>query len=323
MPGMQRNPERRSPRINWLLRLTFLVLAASLWLGAMASAQISEECCNVTGAWGLRTAGVPMIRSLHSMAYDISHGTVVLFGGVCSTFECDFLWGETWTWNGVSWSQAFPGSAPSARGAAGMVYDAARNRTVLFGGTDGTSAFGDTWEWDGITWREVTPPAGQPSPSPRAAATMAYDPGRQRVVLCGGGYSSGGPALTSLADTWEWNGVAWTNVTPTLGPPARYGHAMTYDGDRVILFGGFGAYPDMLGDTWAWDGSAWHDVTPPSGSSPASRSFPQAVYANSCDKVILYGGQASSGATLDDTWEWSRASHAWSRIAISGPPART
>ena len=31
----------------------------------------------------------------------------------------------------------------------------------------------------------------------------------------------------SGADTWEWNGTAWTQRTVS-GSSARYGHAMTY-----------------------------------------------------------------------------------------------
>jgi hypothetical protein len=33
-----------------------------------------------------------------------------------------------------------------------MVYDAARDRTVLYGGIGGPA---DTWEWDGFRWRRV------------------------------------------------------------------------------------------------------------------------------------------------------------------------
>jgi hypothetical protein len=38
-----------------------------------------------------------------------------------------------------------------------MVYDAARNRTVMYGGAGprprgGTDVFSDTWEWNGASW---------------------------------------------------------------------------------------------------------------------------------------------------------------------------
>ena len=36
-----------------------------------------------------------------------------------------------------------------------LAFDAARGRTVLFGGGNGAGAtFDDTWEWDGSTWIE-------------------------------------------------------------------------------------------------------------------------------------------------------------------------
>ena len=34
-----------------------------------------------------------------------------------------------------------------------MVYDAARGRVVLFGGSLSGPALADTWEWDGVSWR--------------------------------------------------------------------------------------------------------------------------------------------------------------------------
>ena len=35
-----------------------------------------------------------------------------------------------------------------------MVYDRARQKTVLYGGIAGS---GDTWEWDGQQWRQIVP----------------------------------------------------------------------------------------------------------------------------------------------------------------------
>ena len=47
---------------------------------------------------------------------------------------------------------------PSARGNAAMAFDSTKNRTLLFGGTVGSTGampMSDTWEWDGDNW--VTP----------------------------------------------------------------------------------------------------------------------------------------------------------------------
>ena len=53
-----------------------------------------------------------------------------------------------------------------------MVYDAARGRVVLFGGTLSGPALADTWEWDGVSWTLVEPAVRPPA---RGGHAMAYD----------------------------------------------------------------------------------------------------------------------------------------------------
>jgi hypothetical protein len=71
------------------------------------------------------------------MAYDATHGQVVLFGG----FGTGYL-GDTWTWDGTDWTQRTSAHAPSPREAMSMAYDAAHGQVVLFGGFN-TRALGD------------------------------------------------------------------------------------------------------------------------------------------------------------------------------------
>ena len=56
---------------------------------------------------------------------------------------------------------------------------------------------------------------------------MAYDRGRQRVVLFGG-YERTPDARVRLGDTWEWDGTGWT-LASTTGPAPRNGAVMAYD----------------------------------------------------------------------------------------------
>jgi hypothetical protein len=55
-----------------------------------------------------------------------------------------------------------------------------------------------------------------------------------------------------FADTWEWNGVGWTQRSAP-GPSGRTNHAMAYDSARgeTVLFGGNGFSTGSFGDTWA------------------------------------------------------------------------
>src|SRR5262245_44328783 len=83
-----------------------------------------------------------------------------------------------------------------------------------------------------VQWRQV---AAATRPSARLSAALAYDAERGRTLLFGG---VGGPFPAGLSDTWEWDGANWTQLAFG-GPPARYEHAMVYDGThrRVVVFG--------------------------------------------------------------------------------------
>src|SRR5262249_32180113 len=186
-----------------------------------------------------------------------------------------------------------PGSSPTARYHAAMVYDSQRARTVLFGGATSSGPNGETWEWNGTTWtqRMVTgPPA-------RQGHAMAYDSARHVTVLFGGFTSS-----TRLADTWEWNGTAWTQQMVS-GPSARDDGAMAFDASRTacVLYGGFTASPPAVPDeVGAWNGTVWSTLTPASGDAGARR-YHSMVYDTQRGKLIVFGGDV--GGPLDGgTW---------------------
>jgi len=111
-----------------------------------------------------------------------------------------------------------------------MAYDAARSRTVVFGGNDAQQFFDDTWLWDGTSWTLV--PA-LVAPRARVDAAMTYDGRRQRVVMFGGMIR--GPAMdTPGADMWEWDGSVWTkyDASGRAAPAMRAFHALFYDERR-------------------------------------------------------------------------------------------
>ena len=82
-------------------------------------------------------------------------GTVVMFGGDRSSGVV----GDTWVWDGSTWSRAGSGGAPSPRARAAMAFDAETSKTILVGGGTAFPLSGhpsnETWEWDGRTWRQV------------------------------------------------------------------------------------------------------------------------------------------------------------------------
>lgn len=118
------------------------------------------------------------------LAYDAAQKDIVLFGGDNGAGDCcNTYYNDTWTWDGVTWTQQFPASSPSARADAAIAYDANLSQVVLIGGfsTPGQGLTG-TWMWNGSTWTEIQT-ADQPSGL--WAAGIDFDPLSNGVVLFG------------------------------------------------------------------------------------------------------------------------------------------
>ena len=220
----------------------------------------------------------------------------------------------------LEWEEVLPAPTPRPAPVAGhaMAYDSDRNVAVLFGGvpSPGTEAHSETWEWncaDG-TWTQASPAS---SPPAKYAHAMAYDSGRQVVVLFGGGSPRQEPG-NETNDTWEYydsGGATWTwrQVPPKNDVPrVRLAHAMAYDSNRgvTVLFGGHDA-GTRLNDTWEWDGNAW---TPKATTGPSPREYPAMAYDQDCKVVLLFGGQ--DGGSHADTWAWDGQS--WADVTPGG-----
>ena len=131
------------------------------------------------------------------MAYDAATGTVVLFGGYTRTAGGIVTFGDTWTWDGSTWTKRAPVSSPPARSGASMAYDAATGTVVLFGGHDlRVNPLDETWTWDGSTWTKQAPVS---HPTARYDTDSTYDAASGSVVLFGGIGNNGVPG-----DTWTW-----------------------------------------------------------------------------------------------------------------------
>ncbi|TMF75773.1 MAG: hypothetical protein E6I12_11100, partial [Chloroflexi bacterium] len=205
----------------------------------------------------------------------------------------------------ANWVQV-SNTGPAARGGAGMVYDSARQRSILFGGSDGSgSYFSDTWQYDGASWTQLQV-AG---PSARFLALMAYNSERGVTVLYGG-YNNG-----VINNTWEWNGSSWTQRLTAHTPPARLWSAMTYDSTRhvIVLFGG--ELDTLLNDTWQYDGNDWTQVI--TAHAPAARRGHAIAYDPARGVTVLFGGQSS--VNLNDTWEFNGVD--WTQVAPASSPS--
>ena len=136
----------------------------------------------------------PPARDNAAMAYDPTSGNVVLFGGASGTYRaCKAAqFGDTWTYDGSTWTQQSPSISPPARNGAVMADDPVTGDLVLFGGSavfytgpgcNGFENFNDTWTYNGSAWSQLAPSI---SPTVRGSSAMAYDARTRQLLLLGG-----------------------------------------------------------------------------------------------------------------------------------------
>jgi hypothetical protein len=146
------------------------------------------------------------------------------------------------------------------------------------------------------------------------AATLAFDPDREVLVLFGGTDN----ALTGPqyhGDTWEFNGGEWRFMADT-GPGAGAPHGSAYDlQDRSVrvYMGDTG-----LGGTWDWDGAIWRRRS----SQYLSISFGASMaYDEHRGVMVLHGGWPTyPNPFWSETWEWTGQS--WDLVSTWGPVAQ-
>lgn len=221
------------------------VCSTPVVFGGIGASGLSRETWRYSGGWTSASAPGPEARRLHAMTYDDKRGVVMMFGGLgAGTVELN----DVWEWRGdcaaKQWVNVTPQLGPGPRSRAALVYDRAREVSVLFGGTGvGGTVLGDTWEWDGMSWTERAP---SPAPDPRSDHSMAYDPRHRSIVMFGGALFGAG----STDETWRWNGTTWSQVAALLSPPPRGGATLTEDVTGTLMFFGGQQTTALAGQIW-------------------------------------------------------------------------
>lgn len=139
-------------------------------------------------------------------------------------------------------------------------------------------------------------------PSPRLGAAMAFDSQRGVTVLFGG---SNQP--TTFQDTWEWDGVVWTQRTPATHPPSA--GRFVYDSQRGVC---------VLvnnGGTWEWNGIDWAQRTT-TGMSPYGLAYDP--LRGRTVALMTVGGAITSPSTV---MEWDGTT--WTTVVSPTGPFYT
>lgn len=239
----------------------------------------------------------PVARTRHAMAYDSARGVVVMFGGINSSGTPQ---SDVWEWDGTSWlGPYYPSLRPSARSRMAMAYDSSRGKTVLFGGVPETGIPSDqVWEWDGFAWEGPLSPSQRPSA--RYLHAAAYDAVRGRFVMMSGL----GPTGQVVDDLWEWDGSAWFGpIAPATRPAPLYYHAMSFDGEQVMVMGGDLGSSNLTDQLWRWSGTAWQGPITPA-SRPSARRTHAMVYDSARKRLVTFGGRSAANFLLNDLWSY-------------------
>ena len=262
---------------------------AVLMYGSGAGGAAAFQTWFFDGAWNLWTpAHNPGSQPAQTacMAYDSVRDVVVLYVNQA-----------TWEFDGVDWIQIITATLPPfCQDTHRMAYDIKNEQMVMW---DAKTPPG-TWTYESGNWTLQAPITSPPDVD---GCSIAYDPIRERVVMFGGTYTGGW-----LINTWEWDGVNWTEIVAAIiTPRPRRGHQMTYDVDLggVVIFAGDGFDPTFghsvwFMGTWLWDGADWTEITTEKEiwqdgstiSTEAERKLARTDYlmASFNGKALVYGG---------------------------------
>ncbi len=198
-------------RRHWPRAIVGVGLVAIVGAGLGAYLGISA----IAGAGSAPAAGQPPARTDAAIAYDAADGTVVMFGGQGKSASL----GDTWTWDGSSWTQQHPATSPPALSGAEMTYDPVSHDVVLVGG-------------DRLT---VGPIEGN----------VCTSPGSTGSGSASGSAGSGG----STGSGTKW--IPPANATPAEAPIP--------DGklSTPLLDTGCGFTDSQNAATWLWNGADW------------------------------------------------------------------
>jgi hypothetical protein len=141
---------------------------------------------------------------------------------------------ETWLYDGEEWNQLVTDN-PLVLAGGGLAYDPKRQRLLTTGGiTPGLPLLHrdfSVWAFDGRDWSRL--PENLTVAGEYASLSLAFDQGRDRLVLCG---FRDQPPIQSPLTTWEYDGDGWALVNDSEGISGP----MIYDERAGVILGFIG-----------------------------------------------------------------------------------
>ncbi|MCI4345872.1 MAG: hypothetical protein L3K07_03870 [Thermoplasmata archaeon] len=275
--------------------------------------------------------GNPNVFTGAMASWDFADGYGILFGGRTSSGA---LYATTlnetlkFVTGTPHWSTIVANGGngdPKQRTDAAITYDWRDGYVLMFGGTSTTAGTerSDTWSFHAGTWTQE--PAAPAAMKATFGAGMAALPGSSGYVLYFGGCA--GSVLTYYANTWEYVGGTWTNISSSAGtaPPRSCGGKLVYDSTDgyFVYFGGFTSSGPQNG-TWEFNPgtSQWSQIfAPGAAGQPSPRGLSEMSCVAFAAACYLYSGASGTIASAvnltGDLWKFSAGT--WMNVTAIFP----
>ena len=182
--------------------------------------------------WQAQTISQPPYgRTGSAFVYDSARRRIVLHAGWQTGSDYFGILRDLYEWDGAAWSLGSVGfNTLGVMGWHASYFDTALEKTVILGFAELVDDQNLQFlTWDGAEWAAIDTPL----PPVRHRPIHGFDAHRGQFLVAGGRRG-----LSTLVDTWAWNGSAWAQVNS--GPaPSMVDTAFCVDGDgRLLVFGG-------------------------------------------------------------------------------------
>ncbi|OGL47316.1 MAG: hypothetical protein A2161_17100 [Candidatus Schekmanbacteria bacterium RBG_13_48_7] len=196
---------------------------------------------------------------------------------------------------------------------------------LIFGGNDG-SLLNDLWFYNLATdeWMEITGTSGDIPPPMMGCSAVSLILGTGEMIIFGGytgsGYSNEIYSY-SPPPVNEW--TLLSSVTDPPPPRTEQSAILIPDstGDTILIFGGKDSSV-YFNDLWKFDlaSTTWTEISA-AGDIPAARASHTAVYNDTDNQMIVFGGETP--VCNDDTYILNLSTNNWTElIPLISPDAR-
>lgn len=240
--------------------------------------------------------------------------------------------------NSRSWVNKKPMISPPKQTPSVLMYHPPTDKVIMFGGQYEIGiAGGEGKSYESIwtysikqnNWTNETPSKTSWA-SPKMAYEMVYDSKNDIFIIFGGDNQDS----STSGETWafDYTEGTWRNMTPSLSPPKRIFHSLTYDSqsEQIIMYGGLSSFllPNIFyQDIWTYDylKNTWVNMTPT--RNPPARAKADIVYDEKADRILVFGGftEKPSDWTHDgfkqDLWSFDLESRVWTELTPEKSPS--